>query len=179
MSDTAVSAFYSPPNEVDPEQLDGQMGELLRLLVTRLGTPARTLIPARVAGSSRWYGVAPSDRDARLLREELRCWLGPPISSRITSIVAPTDTVDQASLGLVSAATVVRIDVAPGWQAEARESVAALLEVWALTPARGVDQPRPVGRVLRQFYESLLAADRVAAEAALDEIKTRALLEFH
>ena len=39
-----------------------------------------------------------------------------------------------------------------------------------------MDQPRPVGRVLRQFYESLLAADRVLAEIALDEIRSRSLL---
>jgi hypothetical protein len=68
------------------------------------------------------------------------------------------------------------VDVVDGWQTEARVNVASLTDVWSLAPERGVDQPRPVGRVLRQFYEGILAADRPLAESALDEIKSRALL---
>jgi hypothetical protein len=71
---------------------------------------------------------------------------------------------------------VVRIDVVDGWQTEARSNVASLTDTWSLAPERGVDQPRPIGRVLRQFYEAVLAADRPLAEAALDEVKSRALL---
>jgi hypothetical protein len=36
--------------------------------------------------------------------------------------------------------------------------------------------PRPTGRVLRQFFEAILTADRSGAEEALDEIRARALL---
>lgn len=136
----------------------------------------RTVLPARVGGRTRWYGLAPSDREARLLREELRCWLGPPISETTTELQVPDDPVDEAAQALVPGGVVLRIDVAGGWQRDARTNVASLTDVWALAPPRGVDQPRPVGRMLRQFYEGVLAADRAVAESALDEIKARALL---
>jgi hypothetical protein len=172
-----TEGFYSPPNDVNPAQLQGAPGELVALLLSRLQSPmVRTLLPARVAGVTRWYGLAPSDREARLLREELRCWLGPPIAARMFNIDRSADPLDQEALRLVPAGAVVRVDVVDGWQDEARRNAASLTDVWALAPERGVDQPRPVGRVLRQFYESLLAADRSLAQAALDEIKSRALL---
>jgi hypothetical protein len=83
---------------------------------------------------------------------------------------------DEAALQAVAGGSVTRVDVTSGWQGEARSNVASLSDVWALAPERGVDQPRPVGRVLRQFYESLLAANRWLAEAALDELRARSLL---
>lgn len=173
----SATAFYSPPNEVDPSALEGPAGELLALLIARLEThTTRTLLPARVAGETRWYGLAPTDREARLLREELRCWLGPPVSIRIANVEHATDPVDEEARRLVATGTVLRVDVADGWQADARNNVASLTDVWTLTPERGIDVPRPVGRVLRQFYESILASDRSLAETALDEIKSRSLL---
>jgi hypothetical protein len=56
------------------------------------------------------------------------------------------------------------------------QNVESLTKLWAIEPDRGVDQPRPVGRILRQFYESLVGNDRAEAEAALDELRGRALL---
>lgn len=172
-----VDAFYSPPNEISPAALGGAAGELLTFLVARLsdGTK-RTVLPARVGGATRWYGIAPTDRDARLLREELRSWLGPPLAVAAAKVENATDALDQHALALTPGGTVLRVDIAEGWQAEARSNVASLTDVWTLAPERGIDAPRPVGRVLRQFYESILAADRSLAEAALDEIKSRSLL---
>jgi hypothetical protein len=172
-----TEAFYLPPNEIDPSQVEGAAGELLRYLLSRLQShTTRTLLPARIGGATRWYGLAPSDREARLLREEVRSWLGPPISARTINIENSSDPLDRQALRLVPAGAVLRVDVADGWQADAHSNVASLTDLWALAPERGVDQPRPVGRVLRQFYESLLAGDRALAEAGLDEIKSRALL---
>ncbi|MDA8264332.1 MAG: protein DpdD [Actinomycetota bacterium] len=172
-----VDAFFTSPNQVDPSRLEGTLRELLGGLSARLDTARiRTLLPARVDGKTRWYGIAPSDREARLLREELRSWLGPPISERIVEVRGLDDQVDQAALALVPGGTVLRVDVDEDWKTEARSNVASLTDVWVLAPPRGVDQPRPLGRVLRQFYEAVLAADRSSAESALDEIKARALL---
>ncbi len=173
----SAAAFYSPPNEIEPSALEGAAGELLTLLVARLETGiTRTLLPARVGGATRWYGFAPTDREARLLREEFRCWLGPPLSARPANVENATDPVDQAARLLIPSGTVLRVDITDGWQADARSNVASLTDVWTLAPERGLDVPRPVGRVLRQFYESILAVDRSLAEAALDEIKSRSLL---
>ena len=173
----SLDDFYSPPNDIDRSRLEGTLRELVGLLSARHESArVRTVLPARVHGMSRWYGLAPSDREARLLREELRCWLGPPISGRMTEIQTPTDPLDQVAQDLVPHGVALRVDVLDSWQAEARNNVASLTDIWALAPERGVDQPRPVGRVLRQFYEAVLAADRQLAESALDEIKARALL---
>jgi hypothetical protein len=98
------------------------------------------------------------------------------MSTRAYDVRNSADPVDQAALRLVPSGIVVRLDVVDGWQTEARTNVASLTDVWSLTPERGVDQPRPVGRVLRQFYEALLAGDRSLAEAALDESRSRSLL---
>lgn len=178
MSESDLTAnFYSSPNEVDPSQLNGAAAELLTALRARLvNALQRTVLPARVHSVTRWYGIAPSDRESRFLREELRCWLGPPIAARSLDARSSSDPVDQQAVRLAGPGTAIRVDVADGWQAKARENVASLTDVWSLAPERGVDQPRPVGRLLRQFYESVLAADRAAAESSLDEIKARSLL---
>lgn len=176
-SASSMEAFYSPPNEIVPSRLEGATGELLEFLLARVQSQAiRTLLPARVGGATRWYGLAPSDREARFLREEVRCWLGPPISAGAIDVADSSDPLDRNALRLVPSGAVMRVDVADAWRADARSNVASLTDLWALAPERGVDQPRPVGRVLRQFYESLLARDRALAEAALDEMKSRALL---
>jgi hypothetical protein len=178
MTDSSLTeTFYAPPNEIDPSQLEGVLGDLLGLLISRLQlTTLRTLLPARVGGVIRWYGLAPSDREARLLREEVRCWLGPPISSGMINVGTSADHLDREALRLVPDGAVVRVDVAHGWQGDARSNVASLTDIWSLAPERSMDQPRPVGRVLRQFYESILAVDRDLAEVTLDEIRARALL---
>ena len=86
------------------------------------------------------------------------------------------DPVDQAALGLVPNGSALRLDVAQGWVGRARQNVDSLTTVWSIEPDRAVDQPRPVGRILRQFYESLVGFDREQADAALDELRGRALL---
>ncbi|KQY07966.1 hypothetical protein ASD37_08310 [Mycobacterium sp. Root135] len=83
---------------------------------------------------------------------------------------------DQAALGLVHNGSVLRLDVAQGWVGRARQNVDSLTTVWSIEPDRAVDQPRPVGRILRQFYESLVGLDREQADAALEELRGRALL---
>jgi hypothetical protein len=173
-----TDTFFRPPNEIVPGQIQGAPAHLLETLRTRferLGQ--RTLLPATVSGTIRWYGVAPSHRDGRLLRDEIRCWLSRPLTTGQVDVQRTTsDSVDQAALQLVPAGIVIRVDVARGWEAAVERNVGGLTGVWALEPARGIDQPRPVGRILRQFYESVVGNDRPQAEAALDELRGRALL---
>lgn len=171
----SVEHFYTAPNEVNLGQLRGEFADLMTVLISRF-PERRTVLPARVNGVTRWYGIAPSEREGRLLREELANWLGEPISASNRSTNLQGDAVDLAAQRLLPSGTVLRIDVAPSWQDAARRNVASLTDIWALAPDRGMDQPRPVGRVLRQFYESLLALDRPTAEAAVDELRTRGLL---
>lgn len=173
-----TAAFFSLPNEFDLNLLDADSTRMLDLLRGRLErSNQRTLLPANVAGTTRWYALAPTHRDGRLLRDEVQCWLSRPlIISRVDVLRTSPDPVDQVALGLVPAGSVLRLDVAHGWVGRARQNVDSLTAVWSFEPDRAVDQPRPVGRILRQFYESIVGLDRDQAEAALDELRGRALL---
>lgn len=170
--------FFAAPNEIKLNLLDADSTRLLDVLLGRLERGnQRTLLPANVAGTTRWYALAPTHRDGRLLREEVQCWLSRPlITGRVDVSRNSRDPMDQAALELVPTGSALRLDVARRWVGRARQNVDSLTTVWAIEPDRAVDQPRPVGRILRQFYESLVGLDRGQADAALDELRGRALL---
>lgn len=170
--------FFSPPNEIVLPNLAVDLAQLLRTLRDRLDSHGlRTLLPARANGTTRWYGLAPTPREGRLLRDEVQCWLSRPLTTGLINVSRSTsDPLDQAALSLVPEGSVIRVDVCAGWADRVRQNVTSLLDIWAIEPDRSVDKPRPVGRVLRQFYECLIGGDRVQAEAALDELRSRALL---
>ena len=174
--DPRVSAFYDAPNEVDINTLLGEAAELIRVLLSRLADDKRTLLPARVNGRTRWYGIAGSDRDGRLLTEEMASWLGPPLCDGPSVVERPEDVVDERAALLNGNGILLRSLVTVGWQSEARENVRSLVDVWSLTPERAPHTPRPVGRVLRHFYEAIAARDRGSATAALEEVRAGGLL---
>ena len=174
--DPRASTFYDTPNEVDINSLQGEAAQLIRVLLSRLADGKRTLLPARVSNTTRWYGIAGSDRDGRLLTEEMASWLGPPLCDQSYVVEHPEDVVDERAALLTSNGILLRNRVAAGWQSEARENVRSLVEVWALTPERAPDALRPVGRVLRNFYEAIAARDRRSATDALEEIRAGGLL---
>lgn len=178
LSDLAddVKAFYGPHNQVNLGELSGEWADLVSSLGARWATRARTLLPAVAAGMTRWYGFAPDQREGRLLVEEVGAWLAPPVGARARRVEASDDAVDAAALRVAADGVLLRIDVANAWRGDARANVRSLLGVWQSAPERGMDVPRPVGRVLRDFYAALGARDRVAAQAAVDEIRSRGLL---
>lgn len=174
--DPRVSAFYDAPNEIDINNLPGEAAELMRVLLSRLADGKRTLLPARVNRRTRWYGIAGSDRDGRLLVEEMDSWLGPPLCDGPSVVERPEDVVDERAALLNSSRILLRSRVTADWQGEARQNVRSLVDVWTLTPGRAPYTPRPVGRVLRHFYEAIAARDRGSATDALEEIRAGGLL---
>src|SRR5215218_9889072 len=102
MTQAAAESFFTRPNEVDLAALPSDLANLVSLLRARLSA-SRTVLPARLTGQTRWYGFAASGRESRLLREEFRCWLGPPISSRIADVMPSTDPMDAIALDMVAA----------------------------------------------------------------------------
>ena len=171
-----VSTFYDAPNELDINSLRGEPAELVRALLGRLSGGKRTLLPARVNNVTRWYGIAASDRDSRLLMEEMLSWLGPPLCDRISVLEKPEDLIDERAVLLTSNGFLLSTRVVVGWEREARENVRSLSDMWTLAPERTLDAPRPVGRVLRHFYQAIAARDRGSASDALEEIRSRGLL---
>lgn len=178
LSDVAddVAAFYQPPNEVNLVELAGEWADLVGGLAGRWATRARTLLPAVANGVTRWYGFAPDPREGRLLVEEVEAWLASPIGGRVRRVGQGEDAVEAAARRVAADGVLLRIDVAKAWRSDARANVRSLLDTWQSAPERGMDAPRPVGRVLRDFYAALGARDRIAAEAAVDEIRSRGLL---
>ena len=174
--DPRVSTFYDAPNEVDINSLQGEPAELIRVLLSRLADGKRTLLPASVNNTTRWYGIAGSDRDGRLLIEEMASWFGPPLCDQTYVVEQPEDVVDERAAVLTNNGILLRNRVAGDWRSEARENVRSLVDVWTLAPERALNAPRPVGRVLRHFYEAIAARDRGSATDALEEIRARGLL---
>ena len=174
--DPRARAFYDMPNEVDINSLQDEAAELIRVLLSRLADGKRTLLPAKVNNTTRWYGIAGSDRDGRLLTEEMASWLGPPLCDQTDVVEQPEDVVDERAALLTNNGILLRNRVAAGWQSEARENVRSLVDMWTLTPERSLDVQRPVGRVLRNFYEAIAARDRRSATDALEEIRAGGLL---
>lgn len=172
-----VRSFFAPPNEAGPDGLKEETRELPRVLLGRLEHGSRTLLPARTGSQLRWYGLAQTDREARILFEELRAWVGPPLTSETTYVaLSSTDEMDRRALELVPGGSALRFYVSEASRRSVRQQVSLLTDVWSMAPIRGVDLPRPTGRVLRQFYEALAARDRVSAEHALEEMRGRSLL---
>ena len=171
-----ITAFYQPPNEVDLDVLSEELADLVHHLAVRLAAGKRSLLPALAEGVTRWYGFAPDPREGRLLAEEVEAWLAPPVGARAVQVGAGGDAVDDAAGRVAPDGVLLRIDIVKAWRSDARANVRSLLDMWQTAPERGMDVQRPVGRVLRDFYESLGARDRVAAQAAVDEIKSRGLL---
>ena len=176
--DSRVVAFYQPPNEVDLAGLADEATGLVDDLAARLAVGKRTLLPAMATGMTRWYGFAPDARESRLLDEELQAWLAPPIGARPVRVGSEIgdDAVDIAACRIAPDGVLLRIDVAKAWRSDARANVRSLVDLWATAPVRQSDVPRPVGRVLREFYEALGARDRAAAQTAVEEIRSRGLL---
>jgi hypothetical protein len=168
--------FFNPPNELSLGTLNGAPGELVTRLIALAERGSRTLLPSRLGSVTRWYGMAPNSREERMLREEFRSWLGPPLTNAVVTVGNPRDDMDRAALANFDGWRILSADVNDSWQNAARDSVTVLLDVWSLAPERSVDAPRPVGRVLRQFYEALLGTSREDAEAALTELRARALM---
>lgn len=84
--------------------------------------------------------------------------------------------VDERAAALTNNGVILRTCVTAGWRNEARKNVGLLVDMWTLTPEHSLNVPRPVGRVLRHFYEAIAARDRGAATDALDEIRAGGLL---
>ena len=176
----SASSFFQPPNKVDLKSLKREAEDLLRLLRGRLEQGERTLLPARVGSQLRWYGLAQTSREIRMLFEECRVWLGPPLGSDPAYVFLDSrDSLDRRAAKLSKDGSALRIDFTIQSSEDTqriRRQVHLLTDLWLRAPDRGIDLPRPTGRVLRQFYEALEAEDRTSAERTLQELRVRALL---
>jgi len=172
---TVASEFYEALNEFNREAVSTEEDRMLSALEVRL-TKKRTLLPASFGGKLRWYGFASSNREVGVLREELNAWVGLPLSEGCLVVQEPEDQFDTEVLRLFPKQLVVRIKINEGWEENSWESISRLMRLWEIAPERSTDLLRPVGRILRQFYDGINAQDQEVAEEALVEIRDRKLL---
>lgn len=126
--------------------------------------------------SLHWYILCRSARDQRLLREELRAFLGLSYSSfdGQADELNPADPVDMAVLEHWGPHS-FRVDL-PSSDAAARERTRERLLVWLRMrrerPARVGPRVRATGRILRDFEYAISNADGVAALACIEELRS-------
>lgn len=175
----SLTDFFSSPNEISLADLSASQAELLVGLVGRSYEMSlrRTVLPARGDGLTRWYGFTSSSTDERLLLEELRSWVGAPIGSRPRPIaVDSSDPLDLHALAVGNGRRIVVVIISEDHRDAAQAALRGLNEMWAVLPSRVRAPDRPVGRVLRDFYQALIAGSRPLAAGALEEITSRGLL---
>ncbi len=174
-----LNTFYSFPNELDTEKLSDSSMTLISEMESRLNKSRRALLPAVVDGSIRWYGIAPTNIEARKLGEEIDGWLGTPISYRITDFNKyglDSDVIDQRAVELSNGGVTYRVEVGNEWKKKARQNVETLLQLWAIAPTSNVESHRSLGQILGEFFASLASSNRKRSEALLDELKGKAMI---
>lgn len=174
---TPLERFFDSPNSIDLNSLGADLADLVQRLSDRLQVGQRTVLPAVVGGHTRWYGIAPDARSGRLLQEELRAWFGWPIGADPTFVVRPPgEPVDEAALVIAGEGVALRVDIDDRWRRTARSNAERLLNVWMTRPPREEEAIRPIGRVLREFYEAVGAGNESSALSLLSEIRDGAML---
>lgn len=171
--------FFSGPNEVSISELTNSQADLLVSLAGHVDGSAlnRTVLPARAGGATRWYGFSSSGAEERLLLEELRSWVGAPIGSRVRQVTSGSpDPLDLHAVAVGGDLRVVVTTISEANRQQAQVALRGLSQMWSMLPDRVRKPDRPVGRVLRDFYQALVAGNRPIAEAALQEVELRGLL---
>lgn len=138
----------------------------------RAGEDPLFLPRPREDGSVDWYALAATERGARLLREHLRAFIGPSYSG--SSIDRPLmDAADSVERAVMDAAPgrAYRLRVPKVFRDAARERLLLLRSLLKERPPRAAPVPRPMGRVLGDFEQSLRARDGAAAAAHIRELR--------
>lgn len=147
-------------------------------------SPGPVILPRRADGTTTYYAIALSDQQGRLLREDLLAFIGITYTD-FTGVDLPLDSGDP-----VEAAIADLIEPLEGrayrfrvtapededQRRRARERVRSALtrlrSLWETRPDRTRPVPKPTGRLLRDYYQALNAADDNAAQVAIRELRS-------
>lgn len=179
--ETLLSSFFGSGNELTPAELEQSSPELAawldnRLLQLREDPASAHILPRRQGGTTRWYGLAHSARQARALEQELEAFVGSAYA-RVDRQPAldPTDEVDAAVLEFTTGHALTFV-VLPGQQAAVRRSLEVLSQLHRIRPVREASLARPLGRLLRDFEMAVASGDESLSDRALGEIEQSGLL---
>jgi len=172
-----LELFFGEGNKLDwiqIETVDGKQGRLFPW-AERLAKGLPTVLPRVVGTETYWYGLANSERQLRSWREELTAFIG---------FTWSTFRGQRATLDLSDPVEAAIQDLTRGaafkFQGQKDEQDKSK-RLWdEMERMRGVlerrvefkpELPRPVGRVLRDFYMALQAGDRAVAEKELQYLR--------
>jgi hypothetical protein len=133
------------------------------------------ILPRMVEGGAiKWYVLCQTDQTARVVRDELRAFVGRSYSSfdgRLAEL-RENDEIER-ELDAVFQGRVYLLETPdPSLEDGLREKLQLLLRLWQDRPVRLATMPRATGRVLRDFEFAIASGDGDAASACILELRT-------
>ena len=175
-TDGFLAAFFGEGNDLSLTALAQDAPQLAAWLDARLAQVRREpgaahVLPRRIAGQTRWYVLAHSDRQLKELSRVLEAFVVPAYA-RVDRHVAldGNDSVDAAVMAFTGGHALV-LDVLPGQQQQVRRALELFGILDARRPRRQLALSRPLGRLLREFEMAVLASEEGASGQLLREVE--------
>jgi len=175
-ADTFLAGFFGEGNDLSPATLADSAPELAtwldeRLVRLRQDPGSVHILPRRIAGSTRWYGLAHSGRQLKELSQVLEAFTVPAYAKVDRhAMVNGQDPVDAAVIQFTGGHALV-LEVLPGQQQQVRRALELFAMLDLARPRRELVFSRPLGRLLREFEMAVLANAEDASEELLREIE--------
>jgi hypothetical protein len=175
-ADTFLAGFFGEGNDLSPAALADNAPELAawldeRLAQLRQDPGSAHILPRRIAGKTRWYGLAHSGRQLKELSQVLEAFTVPAYAKVDRhAMLSGQDPVDAAVIQFTGGHALM-LEVLPGQQQQVRRALELFAMLDLSRPRRELVLSRPLGRLLREFEMAVLATAEDASEELLREIE--------
>jgi hypothetical protein len=175
-ADAFLARFFGGGNDLSPAALADNAPELAAWLDERLARlrqypESAHILPRRIAGKTRWYGLAHSSRQLKELSQVLEAFTIPAYAKVDRhAILDEHDPVDAAVIQFTGGNALI-LEVLPGQQQQVRRALELFAMLDVSRPHRELALSRPLGRLLREFEMAVLAVAEDASEELLREIE--------
>lgn len=167
-----LARFFVPPNQIN-EGKDPRLTPWIDRL--RRAEPLPSVLPCFRGGQVvDWYGLAFDERQWRSLGEDLTAFVGPTFTTfrGQRAELDGSDPIDAAVTEVTGGlAYKFRGEPSAGGAKAVWAALERLRGVWSRRPAGASSRSWAVGRILREFYMSLLAGSEDAARTQLEELR--------
>jgi hypothetical protein len=167
-----LARFFAPPNQIN-EGKDPRLTPWIDRL--RRAEPLPSVLPCFRGGQVvDWYGVAFNERQWRSLGEDLTAFVGPTFTTfrGQRADLDGSEPIDAAVYEVTDGlAYKFRGEPSAGGAKAVWAALERLRGVWSRRPAGASSRSWAVGRILREFYMSLLAGSEDAARTQLEELR--------
>jgi len=179
-----VAGFFSAPNRIsltDIQSPDGKWARLRPLLKDLETSPSQSVVlPCWRNDSVEWYGLAFSETQVVALRENLLAFVGPTYSTfrGIRAELDPSDPVEGAVARFTNGRALKFAGPAgKDGSKDIWNALELMRSVLQRRPLYDLDVPRPLGRVLRDFFMALEAGNAASAQSLLSQVSEQNRLD--